>query len=367
VRLLSGSLVALLVLAASAAPAVAQTPDCSEPESAWTMDTLRDWVSFSDQLSVIEVLGHKIPPTPDGPEGWAGLISRRVKVRVERTLWRRPTAARAPAEFSFIDWGWWGELDDRRPIHMCGTARLRVGQRYLAMITRYRGPWFAVDAGRLLLRGRRVVGGVDGEPSAAQHELTGRTVAQAARLVRGTGPYRAAARHPELNPARRWGKVESDRYRSTPADRFAPIPVTAGVTSLSRWTLYTRRGRRGGWCLGISMRPLWPGGGPAPSGEGCGAPFSADREITLGLAGAAGRGTFAYGRAWRDIYSVRVTSGGRPPATVETTFAPNEVGGPERYWVLPLEGDCSSIAAEAIDRQGRTVERIQIGDPLTAC
>jgi hypothetical protein len=331
------------------------------------MDTLRDWVSFSDQLSVIKVLGHKIPPTPEGPEGWAGLINRRVKVRVERTLWHRATAARAPAELRFIDWGWWGELDDRRPIHMCGTVRLRVGQRYLAMITRYRSPWFAVDTGRLLLRGRRVVGGVDGEASAAQHELTGRTVEQAAALLRRTRPYVAATRHPELNPARRWQAAARDRFRVPRADRFDPIPVTAGVTARSRWMLYTRRGRRGGWCLGVALRPLWPGGGAAPSGEGCGGPFSADREITLGLTGAAGRGTFAYGRAWSDIYAVRVAAGSGAPAVVPTTFAPKEVGGPLRYWVAPLRGDCRAVTAEALDRNLQPVERIQIGDPLTTC
>src|SRR5829696_998440 len=147
-------------LGAGAAPAVAQD-GCTEGERSWTMDTLRDWVSFSEQLSVIRVVDESAPP--------------------------------APERFRFSDWGWSGDVDHKVPIRVCGGARLEVGRRYLAPIASYRGAWFPTDDARLRLLGDLVVGGVDGgEQTFAHQELAGRRVAQAARLVARTVPYRTA-------------------------------------------------------------------------------------------------------------------------------------------------------------------------------
>jgi hypothetical protein len=349
------SLAVAALAAATAAPS-AHAPGpapCtgSDPDYAWTMDTLRDVVSFSDQLSVIRVVREAIPPAPKGPEGWAGLIGRTVTVEVERTLWRRPGAASAPARFRFSDSGWWGDLGHKRPTRIPGVTRLRVGHRYLAAIARWHGTWLAHEQVRLSLKGRLVVGGVDcGEPSFAHQELAGRRIKDAVAVVTGTAPYRAAARHPGLNPARRWQVVDRDRYRVEGKARNEPITVQAGVTAQSRWTLYTRRGRHGGWCLGLGTRPLWPGGGFSPSGEGCGGPgVTKARPITLGAFSAAGRGAFVYGHAWEGVTEVEVTVGDSAPVTVQTMYAPREIGGRNRYWVAPTGRDlCDGFSVKAV-------------------
>ncbi|HEY1277617.1 MAG TPA: hypothetical protein VGF25_22110, partial [Thermoleophilaceae bacterium] len=52
---------------------------CAEAEGPqWTTEKLHDWVSFADELAVIDVLGEVRTPPPSGPEGYAGYIGRRV-------------------------------------------------------------------------------------------------------------------------------------------------------------------------------------------------------------------------------------------------------------------------------------------------
>src|SRR5688500_18067914 len=68
----------------------ATADDCSSiGESTFTTDSLHDLRSFADATAVVRAVRESVPPPPRGPEGYAGLIGRRVTVRVERILWRR--------------------------------------------------------------------------------------------------------------------------------------------------------------------------------------------------------------------------------------------------------------------------------------
>jgi hypothetical protein len=249
-----------------------------------------------------------IPPKPDGPEGWAGLIGRRVTVRVERVLWRRPQAPQPPQRFAFSDLGWTGTLRNRRPLVACAATRVELGRRYLAPLARDRGEWFPFLGTRLLLRGNLVVGGVDaGEPENSHQALAGRSLASAARSVAQTLPYRAAVLHPRASPARRWQAVDSDHYRIWRDPGGLPVTVASGVTSQSRWQLYLRLPKRGGMCVGMTARPLWRPS-PAPSGQGCG-PRTLRRDplrLGVGIFMAARRGLFVFGRVREPIVRVRV-------------------------------------------------------------
>ena len=340
-------------LAAGAGPA--QEPSCSGGgTSAWTTAALADWVSFSDQVAVIAVLAEKRSPPPDGPEGYAGLIGRRVTVLIEETLWRRRGAPRAPERFTFTDWGWSGTVDDPRPIRVCDGARLEVGRHYLAPLTR-RGEWFAWTDGRLLLDGDRVVGGVDGgEPTFAHHELAGRSVEAATRVVKRAAPYRAAVRHRRLRTSRRWNEVDRDRYRLA-GGRPANVTVAAGVTDRARWALY---GRRGGLCLGIRTRGLW--GGSGGSGETCGGRPTPRRKLVVGFFSSARSGAFAYGRTWPTGVEVVVRFRGEPAVRADTVPRPPGLSGHERYWVVPARGDCTAALVRALDIRGREIARVEL-------
>ncbi|HEX6652870.1 MAG TPA: hypothetical protein VF072_09015, partial [Thermoleophilaceae bacterium] len=152
---------AALLMGGASSPAQSPDPPCADLDTSFTTDSLHDIRSFADAMAVVRAVREAVPPTPDGPEGWAGLIGRYVTVRVERELWRRPNAPKPPQRFRFNDFGWTGTLDDRRPFVGCGATRMEIGRRYLAPVARDHGVWFPFGGVRLRLRGNLVVGGVD--------------------------------------------------------------------------------------------------------------------------------------------------------------------------------------------------------------
>src|SRR5215212_654871 len=156
---------ALVLLDGGSAPWAQAGDSCADPESTYTTDSLHDIRSFADAMAIVRAVRQSIPPPPEGPEGWAGLIGRTVTFKVERVLGRRPKAPEPPRRARFSDLGWAGTLDHRRPLAMCGETRMVIGRRYLAPIVRHAGTWYPFYPTRLRLRGDLVVGGVDaGEP-----------------------------------------------------------------------------------------------------------------------------------------------------------------------------------------------------------
>ena len=362
---------------AGSAPGTPPAQSCRDGETTYTTDTLNDVRSFADALAIVRGVRESLPPEPTGPEGWAGLIGRRVAAEVERVLWRRPSAPEPPRRFRFNDLGWTGTLDDRRPMVLEGETRMKLGRRYLAPIVRQNGEWYPFFTVRLLLRGDLVVGGVDcGEPENSHAALQGRSVRAAVRLVAQTPPYRAVVLHPEGSPARRWQRVDRDHYRIWHAKPGTPVIVGSGVTPKSRWQLYLRLPRRGGMCVGILARPLWRPR-PAPSGEGCGPRTLRPLALRSGLFYGRHRGWFAYGRTGARAWDVRVRFDGedwKEPPELPTPIPP---GGRGYFWVQPAEGDCPAFTVQARNRGGDVVaeERIppspkpRLGspDPYAAC
>jgi hypothetical protein len=337
-------------------PGAAPGESCADGESTFTTDSLHDLRSFADAVAIVRGVRESVPPPPRGPEGYAGLIGRKVTARVERILWRRPNAPEPPRRFRFGDLGWTGTLENRRPLVICDETRMELGRRYLAPIARQHGVWFPFSPTRLRLEGDRVVGGVDaGEPENSHQALAGRSVRGAARLVAQTKPYRAVVLHPEGSPADRWQRVNRDRYRLWRERPGTPVVVTSGVTPKSRWQLYLRLPRRGGMCVGISARPLWRPH-PAPSGEGCGPRTLAPTALRPSLFYARHRGWFAFGRVGQRAWDVRVRFDGedwKEPPEIPTPIPP---GGPDYFWVQPAEGRCPAIiTVQARDGDGNLV------------
>jgi hypothetical protein len=347
--------VAVVLLRGSPGPRAVAGDECAPSESSITTDSLHDLRSFSDAMAIVRGVREAIPPAPKGPEGWAGMIGRRVTVRVERVLWRRPHAPEPPRRFSFTDLGWTGTLEHRRPLVVCGETRMVLGRRYLAPVVRYRGTWFPFFATRLRLRGDLVVGGVDGGEAENSHEvLVGRSVRGAVRLVAHTLPYRAVVLHPEGSPRRRLEAVYRDDYTIWGDPKGLPVIVDSGVTSKSRWQLYLRLPARGGMCVGMSVRALWRPV-PAPSGEGCGPRTLRAGSLRPAVFMARHRGAFAFGRTGR-VPGVRVRFDDGDWQEFETLPTPIPPGGRDRFWVVPLDAACSNFTVQALDLRGNITD-----------
>jgi hypothetical protein len=343
------------------APRAGAGEPCAHPESTYTTDSLHDIRSFADAMAIVRAVRQQIPPPPSGPEGWAGLIGRRVTVKVERVLWRRPHAPQPPQRFRFSDWGWTGTLENRTPIRPCGETRMVLGRRYLAPIVRHNGTWYPFFPTRLQVRGSLVVGGVDaGQPENSHQALAGRSVRGAVRLVANTLPYRSVVLDPSGSPARRWQRVDRDEYRVWRQRPGMPVTVTSGVVPRSRWVLYLRLPARGGMCVGMFVRALWHPV-PAPSGEGCG-PRRLAPEALLGSSFfARHRGTFVFGRVGpRAGVRVRVDDG--EWQAVRAIPTPIPPGGREYFWIVPLPRGCTRATVQAYDRDGNVT-----GELYAAC
>jgi hypothetical protein len=176
-------------------------------------ETLEHWASYGDQLSVIAVTDSTGERPAERNSG--GLIGRHVTVRVERTLWRREGAPKAPATLRISVWGWMQEDDQdpnshRAKLVSAGAPRMEAGRRYLAVLVRARGEWFPLtDQAVMTLSADDTVTSevISGDPSPAASAVRGKTIEQAARVVASTPPHPVAARNAELPPVKRMHAV----------------------------------------------------------------------------------------------------------------------------------------------------------------
>jgi hypothetical protein len=135
------------------------------------------------------------------------------------------------------------------------------------------------------------------------------------------------------------------------------LVVGRGRTPLARWTLYTRRGRFGGFCVGLAMRP--PGEPSGPSGEGCGGGLGR-RPLTLGLSAVQDLGTFAYGMARRAVARVEVRFGAGEPMEARLLPSPAVFGFRGRFWIAPFPGECTVVSVRAFNAEGKALGRTEI-------
>jgi hypothetical protein len=161
------------------------------PDSAFPSETLNDWVTHGDQLSVIRILDETPPKLPREWKNSGGLIGRKVTVRIERTVWHRPHAPRRTGTFRMQAWGWMMENDQHadsaiHPLIVRNAPRLKAGGRYLAVLMHLDGGWTPLnDDAVMTLEGDTVTSKVDaGEPTAPAAALRGKSVAEAAAIVR---------------------------------------------------------------------------------------------------------------------------------------------------------------------------------------
>lgn len=155
-------------------------------------ETLADWVTFGDQLSVVTVLDETELPGPPEPASNGDFVLRKVTLRIDRTLWQRPRTTPAPSTVSVRTWGWFEGGGTARVRHLAPDApRLEVGRRYLTPLVSANDGWTPVsDASILTLDGDAVTAEVDeGEPRQLARSLTGQSLEEIDTSMDGATPY----------------------------------------------------------------------------------------------------------------------------------------------------------------------------------
>jgi hypothetical protein len=180
----------------------------------WPQDSLRDWASYADQLSIFTVADEEQLPAHRGEGGTGGYIGRAVTLQIERTLWRRARSPEANERVRIITWGWAERDGQLVPGKVDDGVRLRVGKRYLAPLTlREDGEWtlFADNAVLTLDKGV-ATGAVDaGTPSAPVRAFKGQTASEVARTLDSTAPDPLARKYADLPADARWEAVSTER------------------------------------------------------------------------------------------------------------------------------------------------------------
>jgi hypothetical protein len=187
---------------------------CSDAAVDFSLPTesLTDWVSYADQLSVVEVLAEERlwPPPPTSGAPPAEYVGRRVDVRVGETAWRRPDAPTAPDRLSFVTDGW-SIRRGHKPVTIGEGPRLQVGRRYLMGLVRFdEGDWGPFPRATLPLDpDGRLARVCSKRPTLTA--LVGLTVAEAGRLLRDTAPDPRTVAHVHQPPVQRYQTVAATR------------------------------------------------------------------------------------------------------------------------------------------------------------
>ena len=183
-----------------------ETAACSDAAIDFSLptETLTDWVSYSDQLSVVEVVGAERlwPPPPTSGAPPDEYVGRRVDIRVGETPWRRPAAPIAPGRLSFVTDGW-SIRSGLRPITIGEGPRLEIGYRYLMALVRLdEGDWGPFPRATLPIESDgNLAKTCSKRPTLVT--LTGLTIKEAGQLLADTPPDPRALAHAHLPPVQR--------------------------------------------------------------------------------------------------------------------------------------------------------------------
>jgi hypothetical protein len=204
--------VAALLPTGSSSPSVVAIDGGSER---FPSESLTDWVSYGDQVSIVSVVGERALPA-EAIEAGESYIPRAVTLRVEDTIWRREDAPRTGDAVQVITFGWSLQDGERRPVTAWGGPRLELGSRYVAPLVRAPrdgAEWTPLSLGATLpLEGDVITtSGIFGLPSPVAKSMSGKTAAALADALARTAPDPSAAKHFDLPPDERWRAVLRER------------------------------------------------------------------------------------------------------------------------------------------------------------
>jgi hypothetical protein len=223
-RILAGVLASLVCVAVAAWITLARgserpTVVTSHAYYVWG-DTPRDWVSWADEIAVIEVVGEEqLPHEWDTHVSREGFVGRRIQATVEEKVWTLSGAEPAPESLTLKTTdGWHYDHGELIPLKDLGSHRVEVGDRLLvAMFHSKEWGWTLMS------------GGVPVDATASLHadpdqtgiaeQLNGRTLPQLVRTFRSAQPFADVVRFRHLDVDDRMIAVHKYANRPRAASR----------------------------------------------------------------------------------------------------------------------------------------------------
>jgi hypothetical protein len=181
-------------------------------------DTLTDWVSYSDQLSVVEVTAeHRGEPSrPEPGSDEAPWVGRRVDLQVLETPWRRAEAPTAPDTLTVQVDPWRVRKGRLRQFRVSDGPWVEVGQRYLMGLVRLdEGDWGPYAGSTMPLSPAGVVVATCQDHTTLAR-FTGLTPDDAAAVLAKTPIDPIASANSTLPPIQRWQRAAAARPAGPP-------------------------------------------------------------------------------------------------------------------------------------------------------
>src|SRR5665213_817882 len=125
---LAAAVLVLLVTACSAERHAAGSSSSASTDEKFPSESLSDWVSYAQQVSVVTIVSEaQVPPPQEVWDRQEGYVGRTVTVRIERDLWTAPGVLPLRGDQTMLDWGWLLKGERLTPL----TSAMQVGQRYV--------------------------------------------------------------------------------------------------------------------------------------------------------------------------------------------------------------------------------------------
>jgi hypothetical protein len=94
-------------------------------------DTLTDWTTYGDHFVIATVTDQReLAPTSEETKAGEGYIPRVINLRIDKVLWSREDAPKAPSSFETDLDGWQFHGDQRTPVRFQGEPMMKVGKQY---------------------------------------------------------------------------------------------------------------------------------------------------------------------------------------------------------------------------------------------
>lgn len=172
--------------------------------------SLTDWVSYANQVSVVTVLSEaEIEPPPEVRARREGYIGRTVVLRIDDTLWTAPGVSAVQGQISMTVIGW--HLKGARKIPFGG--RLEVGTTYVMPIASIKGQWADASVTAPVPTAGLLVAGSAKDGTAWTRELAGVSLSALSARLAATPPDPVAAQFAHLPGGERADAVRKAQGR----------------------------------------------------------------------------------------------------------------------------------------------------------